>query len=241
MSSRDPVIRAHQEWLGFLQPSGLVVSPPVLAAAGAQVNRNIAPEQMKLKGVAELPDRTCAITDFPSFVQDFLGWAPTDLAGAPGGPELPRSLDVALSHYGEVLSPTYAVPDTGSPTGWLLLIVQLPVGADLDSPSASHATGWNASAQARLERLLRENDIPIGLLSNGAHLRLGQLGFVIPSILREEFWCRLEGEGCFLHFGHDYYMYVGVPVPCPESQKLASRLGLFVEEFASPYHPEEGE
>jgi len=57
----------------------------------------------------------------------------------------------------------------------------------------------------------------------------------IRRMLRKEFWCRLEGDGCFLHFGYDYYLYVGVPSPCPQACLLASRLGLFVEEFASPY------
>ena len=57
----------------------------------------------------------------------------------------------------------------------------------------------------------------------------------IRRVLRAEFWCRLEGDGCFLHFGHDYYLYVGVPSPCPQACLLASSLGLFVEEFASPY------
>ena len=31
---------------------------------------------------------------------------------------------------------------------------------------------WQASPQARFERLLRETQVPIGLLSNGTHLRL---------------------------------------------------------------------
>lgn len=72
----------------------------------------------------------------------------------------------------------------------------------------------------------------------GAALGLNQLGPVIRSILREEFWCRLVGEACFLHFGWDYYTYVGVPRPCPASQELARRLGLFVEERPSPYKRE---
>jgi hypothetical protein len=41
----DPVTRAaiaaHQEWLGFVQPVGLVVAPPVLVARGVVIDRNI--------------------------------------------------------------------------------------------------------------------------------------------------------------------------------------------------------
>jgi hypothetical protein len=60
------------------------------------------------------------------------------------------------------------------------------------------------------------------------------IGPIMRRILREEIWCRLEGNGGFLHFDWDYYMYVGVPHPCPAAEALASELGLFVEECASP-------
>jgi hypothetical protein len=54
--------------------------------------------------------------------------------------------------------------------------------------------------------------------------------------LREVIWCKLEDDaGRFIHFGYDYYMYVGVPTPCESAKSLAQSLGLFVEIFASPY------
>ena len=42
-----PELIAHQEWLGYLQPVGLVVSPPALAAAGAYPNKNIIPDHAR--------------------------------------------------------------------------------------------------------------------------------------------------------------------------------------------------
>jgi hypothetical protein len=36
----DPELRSHQEWLGMVQPTGLVASARALAAAGAFVDRN---------------------------------------------------------------------------------------------------------------------------------------------------------------------------------------------------------
>ena len=33
MANHDPELRAHKEWLGLLQPVGLVVSPPALIKA----------------------------------------------------------------------------------------------------------------------------------------------------------------------------------------------------------------
>ena len=44
---RDPHILAHQEWLGYVQPVGLVVSIPALLHVQAGVDRNIIPEHQK--------------------------------------------------------------------------------------------------------------------------------------------------------------------------------------------------
>lgn len=62
------------------------------------------------------------------------------------------------------------------------------------------------------------------------------VGAVMAKVLWEELWCRLEGDGAFVHFGWDYSMYVVVASVCPESQRLAAKFGLFVEEMRSPYH-----
>ncbi|MGJ7535971.1 MULTISPECIES: hypothetical protein [unclassified Variovorax] len=61
---------------------------------------------------------------------------------------------------------------------------------------------------------------------------------IMAKVLREELWCRLEGDRGFIHFGWDYYMYIGVAPACPEAQELATKVGLFVEEMRSPYHPD---
>ena len=61
---------------------------------------------------------------------------------------------------------------------------------------------------------------------------------LIRAVLRSEWWCRFESAGAFLHFGYDYYMYIGVPVRCAQSVAFSHRRGLFVEPFLSPYHPE---
>jgi hypothetical protein len=179
----DPEIRAHLQWLGYLQPVGLVVSAPALAGAGAFVNKNIVREQQTLIALARPKAATMrpgspapepAIEDFPSFCREFLGWEAADLAGGPGGPDLPRTLDVALPEYDEVLSPTYGVPDPDQRDRWLMLVQVLPKGTDLDEVRESHRDDrhWHASPQARFDRLLRENDVPIGLVSNATHLRL---------------------------------------------------------------------
>jgi hypothetical protein len=74
------------------------------------------------------------------------------------------------------------------------------------------------------------------LLSPGVTLCLADLERVCRLNLRGTIWCKLEDDaGRFIHFGYDYYMYIGVPTPCETAKALAPRLGLFVETFPSPY------
>jgi hypothetical protein len=75
--------------------------------------------------------------------------------------------------------------------------------------------------------------------AEGSVLTLEQVGDIIDGLLREEFWCRLQGAGGFVHIGWDHYMFVGVPHACPSAEARAVELGLFVEEFRSPYHGED--
>ena len=68
-----------------------------------------------------------------------------------------------------------------------------------------------------------------------ARLSLRELEAAIRGVLREEFWCRFEGPDAFVHLGWDFYMYVGVPIPCESACAFAEDRGLFVESFESPY------
>ena len=172
--SHDPILAAHKQWLGYLQPVGLVVSPHALVAAQAVVQQSVAPLQQALQALvrAETDDGAAwgPVRDLPRLVTDVLGWRDADLAGGPGGPPLPDALAVPLPEYGETLRPTYAVPDPAG--GWLLLVQVLPEGTGLDDPAPEDSRGWDAPPQAKFERLLRELQIPIGLLVNGATVRL---------------------------------------------------------------------
>ena len=76
------------------------------------------------------------------------------------------------------------------------------------------------------------------LFRNDSILSLDEVRDVIRRVLREEFWCRLEGVDGFVHFGWDHYMYIGVPHPCPKARERTVELGLYVEEFDSPYTPD---
>ena len=54
--------------------------------------------------------------------------------------------------------------------------------------------------------------------------------------LREDVWGKLVSPGrAYIHFGYDYYMYLGLPVKCSRAISAARERGLFVERFRSPY------
>lgn len=80
----------------------------------------------------------------------------------------------------------------------------------------------------------RQLDAAAALVAEGQRLDRAQALEVAQLNLREALWCRLVGAGGFyVHFGWDYYMYIGgdaLPAAPPEIA------GMFVEAFASPYH-----
>ena len=54
--------------------------------------------------------------------------------------------------------------------------------------------------------------------------------------LREYIWCKLESEKMFVHFGYDYYMYIGSAKKPIHIIPQIEALGLFVEKIdESPY------
>ena len=53
MAKLDPEILAHLEWIGFVRPTGLVVSAPALVRAGAILDRRDVEGQRLLRGCVE--------------------------------------------------------------------------------------------------------------------------------------------------------------------------------------------
>ncbi len=62
---------------------------------------------------------------------------------------------------------------------------------------------------------------------------------VIRLILRTDLWCKLQSKDLEVHFGYDYYMYIGSSKPCEEIIPTIEKMGLFVEAIKdSPYNIE---
>ena len=173
----DNAIRDHQEWLGYLQPDGLVVSPAAMVDLQVILDKNaIGLQERFLEHVADVvadDHEASGITDFVAFVCEFLKWPPELLCGLDGTDPLPDSLIVPLPEFSEELRPTFAFKDPKpkhAEKPWLLLAKVLAPNADLDTvtPDAK----WSATESRRFERLLRETGVPIGVLTNGTSIRL---------------------------------------------------------------------
>ena len=119
MAKLDPQIAAHLEWIGFVRPTGLVVSAPALVKAGALMNRQDAEGQQLLREcLAErVPDSAAAdsepepwLPDFRDLASSVLGWnfSPAGYAGTDEAP-IPAELEAVLPEGGEVLRPDFAV------------------------------------------------------------------------------------------------------------------------------------
>ncbi len=176
--ARDPAVLAHQEWLGYVQPSGLVVSIPAMLEANVRINANQGPEHRQfLEYFLEDKDGEpiAMLGSFPEFAEAVLGWQTSDLYGAPGSEPLPESLEAALPEYNETLRPTYALREFDPAPGtseWILLVQVLAGNPDFDAVPETDARHWQASPQAKFERLLRQTRVPIGLLVNRDQIRL---------------------------------------------------------------------
>src|ERR1700722_3586404 len=139
---KSPEQLAHEQWLGYIQPEGLVVSIPALLEARAHINQNFLPRHRAFLDFFPKDRTGQPIGEFPAFLpfaESILGWSQSDIAGAPHGPALPETLQFYLRDYGETLQPKYALrDDPGSDSSdpasdWLLLIDELPGIQDFDT------------------------------------------------------------------------------------------------------------
>ena len=187
MAKVGPNIVAHLEWLGFVKPTGLVVSPPILVRAGAILNRYDRDGQRLLREcIAERafgPEGSKLEPYLPSFrifAETVLDWSfsPKAFAGTEEYP-IPDELKVQLPTSNTIIQPHYAIRERDSirnPTDydgakWQLLVRMVNTGEDLDRVART-GSGIDASPHGMLERLLRETGVSAGLLFNGTTLRL---------------------------------------------------------------------
>jgi hypothetical protein len=179
MAKLDPNVLAHLEWIGFVRPTGLVVSAPALVRAGAILDRRDADGQLRLSACLETESSDDGdvpfISNFRSFAESVLGWSfsPKGYAGTAESP-IPPELEFVLTEYDETLAPDYAVRDREPADGgaeWQLIVKVLDQGQEIDRVTRGPG-GLEASEHGRMERLLRAKEVEAGVLFNGRTIRL---------------------------------------------------------------------
>lgn len=179
MSRRRPLSEAeqrHADWLGMLQPEGLVVSIRVLVDADAYV-RQPTEVQERLRELAP-DDRLADRAAFDRVLTDVLRWPLERLAD----PTNLEGMAVALPDLGEVLRPDAALVDR---EGRPLIFVAWTSGTLDEQAGTSH---WPISRQGRFERLLLESQGPTG---GGAAIGL----HACPTAIRLTYAPRGEAPG----------------------------------------------
>lgn len=164
MAATDP----NLEWMGHVQPTGLVLAASVLAR-----HLLVPPEQTRadsdaVRVLLSEKDNGPALSDPWAFFQQILGWRAAQVAGAPGAAELPPDLCARVEESETDLVPHWAVSDSDG--GWQILVRIEAPGVKPDERGALE--GWEATPHQRLERLLRETGVPTGLLLTDEELRL---------------------------------------------------------------------
>ena len=173
----NAAITDHKAWLGYLQPDGLVVSAAALVDAQVILDRNAIDLQQQFLahlGTAQAgEDSVDVIADFPRFASEFLQWPDTCVLGIAADRPIPDQLIISLPEIGEELRPTLVFRDSREAEALPTLLVQILLpDVALDAVTTGSQAGWSASAAQRFERLLRETQTPIGVLTNGRDIRL---------------------------------------------------------------------
>src|ERR1700690_3882049 len=109
-----PEALAHLEWMGFVRPTGLVVSAPALVRAGAILDRRDAEGQMLLRACAKerifdpKEGPVPCLPSFRDFAESVLGWSfsPKGYAGTAECP-IEAALEGPLPDYGVRLRPDF--------------------------------------------------------------------------------------------------------------------------------------
>ena len=169
------------EWLNYLQPEGLVVGANVLRETGVTpirqtpLDTEAAAKTLCLDPDAPLDqDRLFELHDAWAFFAQVLGWPSKLVAGSPSGPAVDPVLTVTVPEHETLLAPDLALLWNGeTPEGIpAQALVMLHPSLDADGRNQFAAGEWEATPHQRLERLLRETNVGVGILVARNTLRL---------------------------------------------------------------------
>lgn len=195
--AENPVFQAHQQWIGLLQPEGLVVSATALTESDIPLPSDagtLTALQAKFEGTFfEGEDKDGEkIETFPPFeiiAERFLDWPAESFAWAHGLRKVPDSLSVHIPAFQVTLSPSHVL--FGEDDKPLILIKHEPGCPDLTARSSRDSSDWDASHVQRMDRLLRDTGVQIGIVATDLEIHLiyapkaensGHIGFPVSAM-----------------------------------------------------------
>ena len=152
----------HAEWLGNVQPEGLLVNSAVLLRHG------VVPD-MSTARLTEIQRKLAAALQAPAarlLLATLLGWQEQDMQDGADSP----GLLVQLAETGTAIGPDLVVPDPDITQPPQLLVRWVPDGVDFDTPQPIQF--WQATPHHLMTRLLQGTGRPTGLLLSRTALRL---------------------------------------------------------------------
>ena len=195
--AENPVFQAHQQWIGLLQPEGLVVSATALTESDIPLPSDastLTALQAKLEGLLfEAKDKygeeVPALPAFEILATRFLEWPAESFAWDHGTRKVPSDLSIHIPAFQVTLSPTHVL--YGEDDKPLILIKQEQGAPDLTARSSRDSSDWDASLVQRMDRLLRDTGVHIGIVATDAEIHLiyapkaensGHIGFPLAAM-----------------------------------------------------------
>jgi hypothetical protein len=169
------------EWLSYLQPEGLVVGANVLRETGVTPIRQTPLDTEAAAQALHLDldapreqDRLFALQNSWRLFEDVLGWPAKLVAGSPGGPMVDPVLSVRVPEHETLLVPDLALLWNGTAPDGIpaQALVMLHPELEADGRNQFASGEWEATPHQRLERLLRESNVGVGILVARNSLRL---------------------------------------------------------------------
>jgi len=126
---------------------------------------------------------------FEAVAERFLEWPAESFAWAHGKRKVPDSLTVHIPAFQVSLSPTHVL--YGEDDKPLILVNYLPGSDNLTARSSRDSSDWDASLVQRMDRLLRDTGVQIGIVATDAEIHLiyapkaensGHIGFPLAAM-----------------------------------------------------------
>jgi hypothetical protein len=173
MATNKRVANRQHRWLSSIEITGVVLSEPVLADAGnfRSLDKAEVAAFRKQREIWNLPTGMVEGNGQPAWInfilEDFLCLKDKEYWQV--GASVPADKVVNLHEQQEILRPNRILLDEGRA---VLLVLEVPREQSLDRPWIQDKGRWKASPTTKIERLLRETGVELGLVTNGEAWRI---------------------------------------------------------------------